>query len=343
MNIQTKEIELNWIPNFLIDFRNSEYVFKIVDNINPKYIIVKINFLSLRTIEVYINPNESLLELKKWLLLCIEYYNNNNYEYDNKLTYIYNLEFIIDNEIIDTSVIKIFNLINSNNNTVFITCIITKKNNNKMITIKNIELKNNTFQSRTEETFSCCSIQNDILNSRIIDSVNYCSISENPKFKNSPYASCSLKGNAFQSRTGETFSCCSSSKHNGLYSKDESINILELGCKCNYGCGIWIINGYNPFILPDSIPREYKKYFNDIEWDEFKNKVDIEINNYYKYLQMSEEDIMKIEDSLFFKRNILEEDDNNFFNFTKYESDYLYNSNLPFSNFDIPYYNIKKN
>ena len=114
----TDIINLNWIPNFPIDYKLSKTKFVRMKKINNhnELILINILFLSSKCLKIYISINENLTILKIWLLNCIKYYNQNK---------LYNINFIFENTIIK-NIQKISDICNINQNEISLNCIIQK-------------------------------------------------------------------------------------------------------------------------------------------------------------------------------------------------------------------------
>jgi hypothetical protein len=125
----TDSTSLLWIPEYIVDYSKSTEKFisiddshwipiKFIPDINElNYNFVTIRFISGLVLVIQIDYNEKLINLKKWIIDCLEYYNDD----------IYDLVFIIDTEPITNTIGITLNNIND------ITCCILQKNENIMI------------------------------------------------------------------------------------------------------------------------------------------------------------------------------------------------------------------
>lgn len=91
---------------------------------------------------------------------------------------------------------------------------------------------------------------------------------------------------------------CTSNEH-GPYNLTQSWNVLCVGDECDYGCGLFIPEGIDVHNIPDNIPEEYKLKFYDIDWFNFKRKVEYYLDIYEDFKQLSESDIEHLRDSTF--------------------------------------------
>jgi hypothetical protein len=256
-------LNLEWIPEFLINFELSNTEFIENKNNQNNYITINILFLSSKCLKLYISRNVKFEYIEEWLYQCIEYYNSNF-----TLNSISNLIFIHETKIIKNKNLSINTILDKDITNFNINCIIKKRNN-------------------TPITAICTSTNLDVLcyNHHI-----------------------------------------------------QTIIIDNIGCECNcayedkfddISCsGILIPINIDPFNFPNIIPDEYINIFTIDEWEELKCKINNKIISLYKYLDLSDEEVDKIEQELEydFNKKYLNEYD-------EFEIDYLDNKKHPFSRF----------
>jgi hypothetical protein len=106
----------------------------------------------------------------------------------------------------------------------------------------------------------------------------------------------------------------------------QTTTVDKIGNNCNhcqyYCSGILIPENIDPFNFPDIIPDEYIGVFTNDEWIELKCKINNKIESYYKYLDLSDEEVDKIESTLKYQST-----------YNKLEIEYLDNLKHPFSRF----------
>jgi hypothetical protein len=86
---------------------------------------------------------------------------------------------------------------------------------------------------------------------------------------------------------------CTSEEHM-FYNYSQSWNVVCAGNVCDRDCGLLYPYGLNIYDLPENIPSEYKCYFYDIDWFNFKRKIEYYLNDYKYYKQLSATDIKKL-------------------------------------------------
>lgn len=247
-------INLDWIPDYIIDFTLSERDFVLSESSNKleTFITINILFLSSACLKIYINPDEDLIKLKIWLSEYISYYNNENYY----LNFIIDQTLISDNDILE---MKISNIFNSDNTDYNITCIIFLRENYEFIGVQ-------------------CSSELKIFDYDIL-----------------------------------------------THSHKLPTCFIGDACKCGFRdelCrGVYIPDDIDPFNISNTIPNKYLNIIRDIDWYNFKYKINKLINEHYKYLDLSDDEVDIIEENLDYN------------NLTESEEIYLYNTKHPFSRF----------
>lgn len=92
---------------------------------------------------------------------------------------------------------------------------------------------------------------------------------------------------------------CTSDDHELHYNPTQSWNVLCVGDECDYGCGLFIPEGIDVHNIPDNIPKEYKLKFYDIDWFNFKKKIEYYLDVYEDFKQLSKSDIEHLRESTF--------------------------------------------
>ena len=91
------------------------------------------------------------------------------------------------------------------------------------------------------------------------------------------------------------------------YNHSQSWNALCAGDVCDHGCGLLYPYGLNIYDIPENIPLEYKSYFYDIDWFNFKRKIKYYLDDYEYYKQLPLTDIKKLKNS-FLSKNYSDND-----------------------------------
>jgi hypothetical protein len=74
---------------------------------------------------------------------------------------------------------------------------------------------------------------------------------------------------------------CTNADHHHHHDNQYSIDCM--GGLCDQNCGLLIPKGLNVYHLPENIPVEYADIYTDLEWVNFKEIVNSELDNYDRY------------------------------------------------------------